>query len=372
VKRTIDLIPFAVGGAIAAALLLASAARCFGLDYDTRAVVLVQQPSGPGVSATACGTLVAVENGIGLVLTVAHVLESDSRRFVEWQSGGSSPATLIGADATMDIAALVVAMPASDIRPIPLAGESEHPQAGEQVRFIGHGGGQWRHFVVGVLGYDHKASESYNSQLRLGFRPISGDSGGPIIHNGKLVGIQWGGPALQSESIAYESHATYSGVIEHRLTQWRRQYPQCPGNYCQPPAQASPQPVRPQPPATPPSAPPRAGGAGCQCKGSTACKCDPKANACACDQSEIAALKVEINNLKVLIASGSLKGEKGDDGAPGKDGEPGKSAAGEKFPIAIEQPDGTLKDVWITIGKKANGKYDRAVLPFSRQSPKKK
>lgn len=334
-KRTIDLIPFAVGGAIAAALLLASAARCFGLDYDTRAVVLVQQPSGPGVSATACGTLVAVENGIGLVLTVAHVLESDSRRFVEWQSGGSSPATLIGADATMDIAALVVAMPASDIRPIPLAGESEHPQAGEQVRFIGHGGGQWRHFVVGVLGYDHKASESYNSQLRLGFRPISGDSGGPIIHNGKLVGIQWGGPALQSESIAYESHATYSGVIEHRLTQWRSRYPQCPGNYCQPPAQASPQPVRPQPPATPPSAPPRAGGAGCDCKGVKACACAPQSapkpvRECVCDKNELDAVRKELAEVKLLIASGRLKGERGEAGPQGERGPAGEAGKSGK------------------------------------------
>lgn len=323
-KRTIDLIPFAVGGAIAAALLLASAARCFGQDYDARAVVSVGQQdlSNPAGSFQVVGTIISTDNNRAVVVTVAHAFEGpDSPRWVQWNGGQRVPATLVGVDHQLDVAAVVASNP-PDVTPIAIAGEGEYPQAGDRVHFLGHGGGNWRHFEVNVKGYtSRRESAGYNTQLCTDLRPIPGDSGGPIIYRGKLVGIQWGGPSTkQQPTVATESHATYSGEITRLLTQWRV----CPNGQCpQPPMRPVPQrpvPSRPQPPPPGPSVPPSGGAAGCQCKGTNACKCDPKAKACACDLSELVSLKKEIADLKVLIASGSLKGEKGD---PGKDGSPG-------------------------------------------------
>jgi len=342
-------------------LLCLVAAPCWGQEYDVRAVVQVaqQDPANPAGSFQVVGTIVSTDNNRAVVVTVAHAFETrDSPRWVQWSDGRRVPAMLVGVDYRLDVAAVVANNP-PDVTPIAIAGEGEYPQAGDRVHFLGHGGGNWRHFEVTVKGYTSKSEMSgFNTQLCTDLRPISGDSGGPIIYKGKLVGVQWGGPSTQEQpTVATESHATYSGEITRLLTQWRV----CPNGQCpQPPMR--PVPSRPQPPAKPPtpSSPPPAGAAGCQCKGTSACKCNPKAKACACDSSKVAALELRICELEALLKSGKLKGEKGEPGPKGDAGPAGAKgdkgdaapAVVQSLPVEIVRPNGTRKRVTVPLDSK--------------------
>lgn len=120
------------------------------------------------------------------------------------------------------------------------------------------------------------------------------------------------------------------------------------GRWC-PPKQAS----RPQPPAKPPtpSSPPPAGAAGCQCKGTNACKCD---------SSKVAALELRICELEALLKSGKLKGEKGEPGPKGDAGPAGAKgdkgdaapAVVQSLPVEIVRPNGTRKRVTVPLDSK--------------------
>ena len=178
-------------------------------DYQCAVVRVGREDlSSPGASYSGAGTFVAhAADRRGLVLTASHVVDQGGGRIWVDFGRGRQTASLLGRDANLDLAALVVDNPPSDIRAIAVAGEDQWPHAGESVEVIGFGGGRLRHFSALVRGYTAKDVRGV-SQLVVAFQPISGDSGGAILYKQKLVGVLWGGPCEGPQQNAYETHAT--------------------------------------------------------------------------------------------------------------------------------------------------------------------
>ncbi len=207
-------------------------------DYH-RAIVRVgrEDASQPGASYSGTGTFVARQDDRGLVLTASHVVEQGGGRIWVDFGRGRQSASLLGRDAHLDLAALVVDHPPIDVPTIPVADENQWPHAGETVEVIGFGGGQFRHFTAQVRGYTAKEVRG-NSQLVVAFQPISGDSGGAVLYQQKLAGILWGGPCDGPRQPAYETHATcciYINQFLDGLGCRRRPPGQNPGGAANPP-----------------------------------------------------------------------------------------------------------------------------------------
>jgi hypothetical protein len=146
--------------------------------------------SGPGGSCTLVA--VSADRTAGLVLTNHHVVGemSPGQIVVEFKSGARCTGRYLGSDEHLDLSAVLITPPA-DVQPIPVAGVDEWPRAGETVEVCGYGGGRWRHNTASVLGY---SSSLHPGNICVAYQSISGDSGGPILYRGQVVGVLWGGP----------------------------------------------------------------------------------------------------------------------------------------------------------------------------------
>lgn len=153
------------------------------------------------------GALIHVHGSSGYVLTAAHVVEGGGQAQAQWHDGYTAIATLVAADAQLDVALLRVTPPANAIT-IKLA-ESDHwPQRGEMVELIGYGGGRLRHWQASVNGYVMTDGIGRHQTLSLHTQTIGGDSGGAIIWRGKLVGVIWGGPLAGPRGPMLATHGT--------------------------------------------------------------------------------------------------------------------------------------------------------------------
>lgn len=302
----------------------------------------------PGGRSLGSGTLIGKDEQSGLVITCFHLFrESQSGIRCIFPNGESFQGTLLATDQKFDLAAIAIKPPS--IQPIPLA--VELPTVGETMHSAGFGSNHHIAINTATVVPDYFKPTGFV----IGGVARQGDSGGPVINDrNELAGVLWGSDG----NTVHASGLEPIGVV---LTQ-------CRGRACQPyyaPRYQDNQPQRPvpsrpqQPVATkPPSTPPPTGAAGCQCKGTAACKCDPKAKACACDSSKVAALEQRICQLELLLESGKLKGPKGDKGDTGPAGVAGaigpKGAAADvvSAPVEIIRPDGTKKQLlWPLDGK---------------------
>jgi hypothetical protein len=113
---------------------------------------------------------------------------------VEFADGEISGATLGAIDPQLDVAALWV-YPPKKIAPLPLA--KSNPQLGEEVEIWGFGPQRFRSFVakvshtIPVVGEEPQALVGAQG-IENRMVTIPGDSGGPMVRNGQLVGVHWG------------------------------------------------------------------------------------------------------------------------------------------------------------------------------------
>jgi hypothetical protein len=156
----------------------------------------------PGPTVNGTGTLTAVDGDGGLVLTAAHLFEGEIGPItVDFHDGQSSGARILAIDRKMDVAALWIYAP-KGIQPVPIAEHS--PALGELVEIWGYGPKRFRSFVAAVadpIPMDGDVPKSLIAAQGVQERQVTipGDSGGPMIRDGKLVAVHWGYRGAESD-----------------------------------------------------------------------------------------------------------------------------------------------------------------------------
>ena len=148
---------------------------------------------GPLYAGT--GTLTTVDGKYGLVLTAAHIFEGKVGPItVEFENGQVSGGRLLAIDPKLDVAALWIYAP-KGIEPVPLA--KAKPSVGAEVEIWGFGPKRFRSFVaqvsmpIPVAGDEPQALVGAQG-VQDKMVTIPGDSGGPMVQDGQLVGVHWG------------------------------------------------------------------------------------------------------------------------------------------------------------------------------------
>ena len=166
-------------------------------DADTHAVVartldaLVRVRNGMGAGAGAVWHSDAdVAHGHSLILTNAHVVGRHPPQ-VDLPDGRSFAATVVAADAGLDLAALRIDV--AGLREIPL-GDSRALRPGQWVLALGHPWGIAGGLTAGVvIGHGAALPEmplSEREWIALSLRLRPGHSGGPVVDAaGRLVGL---------------------------------------------------------------------------------------------------------------------------------------------------------------------------------------
>lgn len=149
-------------------------------------MVRVRADSGYG----GTGTLIDER---GYVITCNHVVEGAERATIVWADGSTSNGPVIHRDTEGDLA-IVQATPPDGHSVLPVADVDQWPPESETVDLIGYGGGQLHQWRGDVRGYALTGRTEKYQTLSIATRSINGDSGGPIVHQGRLVGVLWGGP----------------------------------------------------------------------------------------------------------------------------------------------------------------------------------
>ncbi|MBI3463663.1 MAG: trypsin-like peptidase domain-containing protein [Planctomycetes bacterium] len=150
---------------------------------------------GQGPLYAGTGTLTKVDGKHGLVLTAAHIFEGQVGPItVEFPDGQVSGGRLLAIDPKLDVAALLIFAPRG-IEPVPLA--KEKPSVGDEVEIWGYGPKRFRSFLaqvsmpIAVEGDEPKALVGAQG-VQDKMVTIPGDSGGPMVQDGELVGVHWG------------------------------------------------------------------------------------------------------------------------------------------------------------------------------------
>ncbi|PQO39358.1 hypothetical protein C5Y96_05750 [Blastopirellula marina] len=165
---------------IAAVCLVASSTQAASQE-DAQAVVQMQVGNSRG-----SGVLVWTDGRQGVVLTCHHVIEGGGQCLVIFPDGSTSSARVMATNAARDAASLLCQVPPSAVA-MPLAAQS--PAAGEIVSVYGHRGGS-RQVVawdVPLVGYDNGGDGLADIIAEPGTG--NGDSGGPMVWRGQLVGL---------------------------------------------------------------------------------------------------------------------------------------------------------------------------------------
>ena len=162
------------------------------------AVVQVVSSSGRG-----SGTVVKFikdskehpEYYIGLILTASHVIHNTDDLFiVDYRNGKRTirNSAVVKNSTTIDRyndVGLIRALIPDEI--IPMQVSSEKPQMGEVVELAGYGAGGIRHWLA-----QYGGSPLANDGLIILSWAIQGDSGGPVIYKGKVIGVICFGSAV--------------------------------------------------------------------------------------------------------------------------------------------------------------------------------
>lgn len=192
-------------------------------DYH-KGVVVVQ---GDGLQGS--GTVVkfvedAGENYIGLILTASHCVKSKSTLFDIFFSGGKKHegGTVVynsryTTNNYNDIALIEALIPDE----IPVVDISSEPvKCGEQVEMCGYATGSLRHWNAKYAG----SSIPQDGHVIFSWA-IQGDSGGPILYNGKIIGVICFGTAVDRFNDKYivgPIHGTNIDRVRRYMDNYRR------------------------------------------------------------------------------------------------------------------------------------------------------
>lgn len=213
-------------------------------DYHN-AVVRIQCPNGFAGS----GVMVRVEPANGIVaLTNEHVVEGATDVSIVGRRG-TVKGRVVYRDPRNDLA-VVWAEGCNAGATVPIA--ESLPGMGSKIELCGYGGPNPRQMIARLGKRIHAGYE-----LSIDAACISGDSGGPMLVGGQLVGINWGGPGRSTRRFAgwglvhpATSHAT-PGLLQRVLTQVcgplgcrpvigrEKEIPLCPPQNSPPPASGS-------------------------------------------------------------------------------------------------------------------------------------
>lgn len=155
------------------------------------ACVRVVCPNGQAGS----GAVIEMEDGEHTFITTNHhVVSGGNGVFKQVKvvgNRGSATANVIYANAQLDLAVLVTGARAGAAVPI-MAGT---PPPGTEVEMCGFGGptSELRTFLGKVIRYRYRVS--INAPV------VSGDSGGPMLYRGAIVGVNWGGSTRGPDGI---------------------------------------------------------------------------------------------------------------------------------------------------------------------------
>ena len=194
--------PALVLGLILQMVIVASLA--FGQQRDwlqyAPAVVTVSFPSGHG-----SGVLIGQQDGAGYVATCRHVAALSPAISIGWYDGHWGIGRVIAVSAQSDVALIRTSPPPAGIEHVCLGAVTDWPKQGSTVHMFGHGGrdGRLMHWSDSVQGY---VRGSEPDLIVLPPSAIPGDSGGPIVQNGKVVGLvsQGGGATLGPNVVALQ------------------------------------------------------------------------------------------------------------------------------------------------------------------------
>ncbi len=136
------------------------------------------------------GTLVGVDQTLGLVVTNWHVIRDAAGPItVVFPDGFRSTATVLAADRHWDLAALAIRRP--NVRPVPLA--SEAPRRGDPLTIAGYGSGWYKASTGRCTQYVSPGFGLPFEMVELDASARQGDSGGPMLnHRGELAGVLFG------------------------------------------------------------------------------------------------------------------------------------------------------------------------------------
>ena len=303
-------------------------------DYH-KAIVRVRAGSSAGTGA------IIEHDGTGVVaITNHHVVGSASNVQIS-TSHGSANARVLARYSNYDLA-ILYAPNASAHTALPVG--AYVPQNGSDIEICGFGGPKsytLRHFIGKLI------NPYYGRGITVNTSVISGDSGSPMIHNGNVVGVNFGGPNRTPSSTGWSLvHPACSHINGPELAEVLTQI--CRPIGCQPriiygnpspsPQGGSPlypplQPQQPEslnppenaPPSDPVPAPePIKGEKGDQGPPGEQGPPGPKGDPGEVSNEQLAAIVVAIK--EELAKDESLRGPQGVPGPPGPQGPPGTGA----------------------------------------------
>jgi S1-C subfamily serine protease len=153
------------------------------------AVVRVVVPERDGASYGS-GSLVAVSESSGLIVTNWHVVRDAAGRIVVYfPDGFHSGAALLRVDRDWDLAALAIWRP--NVKPVAISAQA--PQPGDALTIAGYGSGSYRAVTGQCTQYVSPGGNQPFEMIELAAPARNGDSGGPILNGrGELAGVLFG------------------------------------------------------------------------------------------------------------------------------------------------------------------------------------
>ena len=162
-------------------------------DGVVKITVTTQSQQGFGGQAQAQGSGWVYDNS-GHVVTNDHVVDNATSIKVQFANGKTYNATLVGADASTDLAVIKVDAPASALHPLTV-GDSTQLEVGDGVVAIGSPFGLAETVTSGIVSALHREMTSPNNyvisnSIQTDAAINHGNSGGPLFNmRGEVVGV---------------------------------------------------------------------------------------------------------------------------------------------------------------------------------------